>query len=192
MSQQLNRYEVDYKFAYKYFQDRLSNVNTLSSYLIDLINFKDGDFFTLLYGNIDTNRINELAIGGMAENCLELSREFVLNYTKKNHQLSLLFDDVTVDLISEVKDPFLLKYGSFYLGEFYCIINNEDVTIQTVNEGFYTSNAVWHSLCVLSAIRLEIKTKTLAQNQIISICQNAKLIILHCYDGESYIFWERR
>lgn len=191
MSQQLNRYEINYESAYKYFQDRLLDVNTLSLCLMELINFKYGDFFTLLYGNIDANRVNELAIGGMTKNSLELSRAFVLNYIQKNPQLSLIFDDFTVDLKSKIKDPFLVKYGTFYHDEFYYIINNEDVTLETLNLGFYLSNAIWHDLCVVSEVRIENKEKKLTQAQIISICKNAKLVILRCYDGEAYIFWEK-
>ena len=53
------------------------------------------------------------------------------------------------------------------------------------------SNAIWHSLCIISENQLNSAETILTLEKIKAICMNAKIVIIGAYDGEGYIFWEK-
>ncbi len=187
----LNRYELEFEPTLAYFQFILNNANALSSCVLNLVDFKAGHFFTLLPENINEEKLYEFLYGGKGEPIEELVIAQILNSLYNNKNLSCIFDDVRNIFDSEYNDSLYLTCGITYEKEIYYLINSKNTSKQFLERCFYISNAIWHSLCVLSEINLNnLADKKISLNQIADICLNADLIIVSAYDAEGYIFWE--
>jgi len=188
----LNQHELNFEQALAYFQYNLADTNILSSALIKLVNFKAGRFFTLLPDTADLKKINEFRYGGMAGGVRDQISSIVLNKLHLDNKLSCIFDDATATFKPEYKDPFFLSYGLVYKTEIYYLVVQKMASNELINQCFCVSNAIWHSLCVLSEIDLSNKKeKNLSSKEIEDVCQLAQLIIVGAYDGEGYVFWEK-
>lgn len=60
---QLIKHSLEFELPYLFFKDSLEDANTLSNELLNLLNFKDGSFFTLLPEDANLERIYELETG---------------------------------------------------------------------------------------------------------------------------------
>ncbi|MBX9839321.1 MAG: hypothetical protein K2X69_13530 [Silvanigrellaceae bacterium] len=54
------------------------------------------------------------------------------------------------------------------------------------------TNAIWHSLCVLTTSNCEdFSFLSVSKEKIQEICLMTQMIIVGAYDGEGYVFWEK-
>jgi len=53
------------------------------------------------------------------------------------------------------------------------------------------SNAIWHSLGVMTTANLSCNNKVLTFEKIKEACLLSELIFVCAYDGEGYVFWEK-
>lgn len=188
----LNHYELNSASAYTYFQYSLADTNALSSSLINLVNFKRGNFFTILPEEVDLREIGKFKCGGIAKGVRDQVSSFVIGQLLINSKLSCIFDDVTSTHRLGYNDPLFLSYGLTHEKEIYYLVTQKTASTQLINQCFYASNAIWHSLCVLSEINFTNNIeKKLSSKDIEYICLKAHLIIVGAYDGEGYIFWEK-
>lgn len=67
---QLIKHSLEFELPYLFFKDSLEDANTLSNELLNLLNFKDGSFFTLLPEDANLERIYELETGLVLPNIL--------------------------------------------------------------------------------------------------------------------------
>lgn len=202
----LNKYKLDYDLAWKYTQDTLDEANTLSSELLKIIPFEDGSFFTLLHDGANIERLYEFKAGIIlpdqqlivTENNGSYSiiptirdelSELMLKTIKFEDDLCFFFDDVTRSPKEKHIDLFDAR-GLFYVDESYYMLNARNISKKLIIDCLNTSNAFWHSLCVLT--KTYFSTKELDMKKIHEICLNTQLIMVGAYDGESYIFWEKK
>lgn len=188
----LCKFKLEYDLAYKYFIDSLEGVNELSSQLIDIIDFKSGEFFTLLNRDVNLNKINSFLIGGIATGVVNKIRKLILDQIRNEDRITCVFDDTASSYSPEYKEPLFLDCGVHYKNQVYYVITRETSSENRIEDCFYASDAIWHSLCVLSKIRWDYRESiNLSEEQIRNICINTQLIMLNAYDGEGYVFWEK-
>ncbi|WP_068471239.1 hypothetical protein [Candidatus Protochlamydia phocaeensis] len=186
----LNYDELDFKKAFEYFQDNLIETNTLSSKLINLVDFKKGTFFSFFPEKINFEKINCFKEGGIAKQKEEI-KEKIFKELKSNNKLCCVFDDVSATFKPDYAEPLFLNYGLFYEKEIYYLIRPEIASLKLLNECFYVSNAIWHSLCILTEFDFgKKKDKQLKIEEIEGICTKTVLIALGAYDAEGYLFWK--
>jgi hypothetical protein len=208
----LNKHLLDFNSSLEYVKDNLHETNKLCSSLLNLINFKNGYFFTLLPENSYLQSIYEFKTSNifhqnpLEENYLngcksiysiknsiinEIS-ELIINEIKHHEYLSCIFDDV--NFFSEELNGYFLfdKYGLSYDKEPYYLIQKNEVSNQLIKECLKTSNAIWHSLCLFTAASLNRNVRILSLEKIKEICLTTELIIIGAYDAEGYVFWEKQ
>ena len=72
----------------------------------------------------------------------------------------------------------------------FIIINNKESS-ESILKYLNYSSSIWHSLAVCCKKPIKIPEKpALSLENLRFISENATLILLEAYDGESYIFWE--
>lgn len=188
----LIRHLLNFEKAIKYVKKKLTNINKLSVYLTDLIDFKLGEFYTLLPEDANLEDINKFHSGGICHSVINEINSIVINKLHQNNQMSCIFDDVTATYHAGYKDSLFSSCGLFYENEVYYLVTQTKASTDLVDACFYASNATWHSLCVLTEIDISnVIDQKITLEKIQQICLNAKLIIIGAYDGEGYIFWEK-
>ncbi len=187
-----NRHWLNHAQAFAYFQYTLADASTLSLLLLKNLNFEMGRFYTLLPDDANPDQIHEFRLGGIAKGVRDQVNAIVLNKISTNNRLSCVFDDINDTFKPEYEDALFSSCGLVYEKEIYHLITKKTSSIQNINSCFRISNAMWHSLCVLSEISLTKKAdKSLSLKELERVCLNTELIIVGAYDGEGYVFWEK-
>ncbi|NGX35811.1 MAG: hypothetical protein K1000chlam1_00644 [Candidatus Anoxychlamydiales bacterium] len=213
----VEKFTLEFDKAFDYFRDILEDGNTLSSELLKTINLKQGFFYTLLPKEAIKKRVYRFCYGGLIppkdvgnkpvylENLKkefvplkvhtlhdELT-EFINNWLQINQTSTCIFEDITSLFSLNYKEPLFLSHGLFYYKEIYYKITKRTSSIQLIKDCMYVSDALWHFLCILTEVDFsDIKDKNLTLKKIKEICLNTKIIIVGAYDGEGYVFWERK
>jgi hypothetical protein len=189
---QISRYALDFKWVMDYLENNLDDTNTLCSQLTNLIAFDRGKFFAFLPSNTKPHHINEFGGAKIAVGVRTYTNQYILEILKKNPQLTCVFDDYNGTFTPGYEEEVFAACGLSFKEEIYYSLTSKTVTPQLLQDCFYCSNAVFHSLCVLTKSDLSQKeTKMLNMAEIKDICAQTTLIILGAYDAEGYIFWER-
>jgi hypothetical protein len=186
----LERYELDFSRGIEYFKSNLEDTNELSSMVIKSVCFKSGRFFTLLPNNTNINNINEFRFAGIAINVRSQVNDIIFNKLMSDNRLICIFDDVTTDFRLEYRDPLFLSCGLVCEKEIYYLVTRENASRELIDQCFRASNAIWHSLCILTKYRLNENKKLIDLSEMKEVCLNAGLILAGAYDGEGYVFWE--
>lgn len=209
----LYRHELDFERTMEFVKDNLTEVNTLSSELLNLVDFKSGAFFTLLTSGSNLERLHEFKGGViLPQNALivterngdnSFSREvptiknelsdFILKKLNSNPKLSCVFDDVTSYPDDLFLKPFYEK-KSIYLHEnkvIYVIKKNNN-SHDFILKCIWNSFSSWHSVGVLTeADCFKTDSNILSLKDIQAICNQATMILVSAYDGEAYVLWEK-
>jgi hypothetical protein len=208
----LNKHKLDFSFAWKYVQDDLDKTNALSSELLNLLNFKNGYFFTLLPDDANTQAIHNFKVGGiLPQNPIE---EYFLNGHKATYsiktsirdelsqlilkemashkRLSCIFDDVGCSPTKSKGYPLFDSHGLFYENESYYLLQKSKISIELIEECLKVSNAFWHSLCLFTTADFSGVTKILNLEKIKEICLTTEMVMIGAYDAEGYVFWEKK
>jgi hypothetical protein len=185
---------IDFERGLNYFTDDLMDTNTLSTTAMKIIDFRVGRFYTYLPSNVNMDYINDFRRGGIAIGVWECVEELVFNLLNTYPHYSCVFDDFNASLHSGVQWPLLSLCGYTYNNtEIYYITSKTNASRDIIADCFRMSNAIWHSLCIVSSIKLDdIYNRVLTLSDIEAVVQNAQLVIVGAYDGEGYIFWERK
>jgi len=208
---QLIRHNLEFDQTWQYVKKSLDEANTLSSILIKLINFKEGQFFTLLPVDANLERLYSFETGiVLTQNPI---KEYVVNGQKATYSVIPTIRDELADLIvneinqkdhlcciiddviREVSDKkHIALYdtnGLIYQNEIYYLFTKYNLDRNLIIEGLNYSNAFWHSLGVLTETPLaNIAKFSLTSDKLQEIVNKIKLIMVGTYDGEGYIFWE--
>ena len=120
--------------------------------------------------------------------------ELIFKYINDNKQIKCIFDNVNCSTREMFLDDFFRSYRLKYKEEVYLLINNvEFVSKETILECLQYSNAIWHSLCILTSCSFKGLTgRELSLEKIKEICLKTETIIIGAYDGEGYLFWEKK
>lgn len=189
---ELQDYELDFVIAMEYFYTNLNETNALSSSLLKFVDFKSGKFFALLQNETDLTKVNDFRCGGIAKGVRTQISSIVLSKMKLNPKLRCAFDDVTATFNSNYQETLFDYCGLVCDKEIYYGLTQKTATIELIDQCFLASNAIWHSLCVLTGIDFKDNNeKTLSLQKMEEISLNTQMMILGAYDGEGFIFWER-
>ena len=74
-------------------------------------------------------------------------------------EMSCIFDDTSASFTPGHQDNLFSFCGLFYKNEVYYYIDNKVVSVENINRCLVASNALWHSLCVLSQVSIHNKTE---------------------------------
>lgn len=208
---QLYKYQLTFDSAWKYIHDDLDDVNMLSKELLNLLNFKNGNFFTLLPNNANLERINEFKWGGILQSnpiqeytingntayysiknsITDQLIPTILNEIKSNNQLSCFLDNVSGSSNENYYIYFSDINPLFYQEEVYFFITRNNISIELILKCLRRSFSFWHSLCVFTKANLNGLYKTITLEKIKEICLKTELVMIGAYDGEGYVFWEK-
>lgn len=206
----LNKHQLEFNPVWEYVQDNLDDVNTLSSELLQLLDFKKGHFFTLLPNDANFEEIYHFKYGGILPQYpeekyfinghwssyswipdiyLELSQLILKEITYKD-RLSCFMDDVLASPKDEYYTLYSDNFSLFYDEEVYYLINKENISLELLRKCLRFTTSFWHSLCVFTRGDFNGLT-TLGLEKIKEICLKTDLVMIGAYDGEGYVFWEK-
>lgn len=208
---QLNKHILHFDTTWEYAYQSLHEVNTLSSELLNLVDFKKGSFFTLLPTGANLERLYEFKAGLILPQYPE--EEYFVNGRKatftriptieeelselilnevRSKELCCIFDDV-IRLSTDKNHEMLFKiHGLSYGNEIYYFLEKRKISNELVVECLRASTAIWHSLCVLTKkLLIPVNIRELNIDLIKQICTHVDKIMIGAYDGEGYIFWEK-
>jgi hypothetical protein len=188
---ELKKYNLSFLPTITYFKEALNEVNMLSSCLLDLINFENGCFYTCFPEDIDLKKLYKFQSGGISGNTYSETAYFILRKLKSNSDLSCIIDDVIRSVEDKNLESFKAK-NLFFKEEVYYLIQNSSATYEVILKCLHETDAIWHSLCVLTEADLGyLISSALNEENIKDICIKTRLIAIGAYDGEGYVFWER-
>jgi hypothetical protein len=206
----LKKHKLNFDRAKNYIIDNLIGASALSNELINSIDFKNGCFFTLLPDDATIERIYEFAFGGiLTQSSLE---EYYINGNKANYSITpTIEEELSKSILKEIKnksyecifddvirtsadkpDNLFNKIGLVYENQVYYLIENTQASFELIMQCLRKSNAIWHSLCILTKTDFKrSKNIKLTMKEINTFCSHASVIIVNAYDGEGYVFWEK-
>lgn len=188
----LKRYKLDQNKVKEYLHWNLEGLNLLSSTLLALEFYDKGDFFSLLPELIEENKINEFKHGGTGVNLNSYVKYMMWMRLFEDNSLCCIFDEVNFNYQERKNDLLFNLCGLHYEEEIYYLLNKNNLKIENINDCFYASNAIWHSLCILTRTNFSmLVNQKLTKENIRECCKNAELILVGAYDAEGYIFWEK-
>lgn len=187
------RYSLDSSKALIYLQENLEETNALSSAIFKYVNFEKGVFYTILQENITNKQLYGFRWGGVGGGIRNRVCDILFTELHDNSRFTCIFDDVNGTYEPSYDEPSFLKVGAHYKDEIYYIIERKEASKDFLIECLRTSNACWHSLCVLSKKTYSRnKDLSITETDIIDFAKTSDLILIGAYDGEGYIFWKRK
>ena len=188
---ELKKYDLAFLPTMVYVKGALEEANTLSKYLLELIDFGNGHFFTYLPENANQNEIYNFEKGGISSNTYLETAKLIFDNMNKNNGLVCIIDDVIRDPSDKNIDSFR-ALNMFHGDEVYYIITHKIAKVENILRCLHETDAIWHSLCVLTETNfIDMHSSGLNEEKIKEICLATKTIIIGSYDGEGYVFWER-
>jgi hypothetical protein len=212
MMKQLNKHKLDFDLVWEYVQDDLDKTNALSSELLNSLAFKDGYFFTLLPDDANLKNIYDFK-GGLVlpqypeeEHIVNDHRStyswvpdiedemshLILKEIKSKDDLSCIFDNVSGTASDIYYIHFSDAHPLFYEKEVYFLLEQNNLSIELVLKCLKASFSFWHSLCVFTTADFTNVSKNLSLEKINEICLTIELVMIGAYDGEGYVFWEKK
>jgi hypothetical protein len=212
MTKILNRYELDFDKAMEYFTWQMDGGNTLSKELSNILNFKEGVFFTLLPEDARFERLYLFEGGwilpqnptydqfdafgnktGSYTRIPTLKME-ISNLLFVKMRMQTNFACIFEEVMQRLDDPhldFFYEYGFLYLNELYYVLFNHAASPELLKSAIGESNALWHQLFILTEIsNPDFLGKKITLDRMKEICQKTQLLIVRAYDGEGFLFWE--
>jgi len=208
----IKNYPLEMEKTLPRFVDHINSGKSFSEKVCEKIDFAQGFFFTTLpegmsleklfgfeYGIISMAAYDDetYMIEGQSElvqatRAMIMDRkcsEFVASFLSKSPQNWAVVDDYNFDLEYPCAKLKNVKISSYGLDGYYFL--NRDNSLEEVRLTILTGDYMWHSLAILTQLKGEIPS-ILTDSIIDEICENVKFVITSAYDGEGYIFWQRR
>lgn len=184
--------KLSYEPCLEYLKDTLSDTTALASKILSLMDLKKGFFFTFLPSKTNFSLAAQFNISGIAKGVREQIPSMLINKLQEYDPLCCIFDNISEVFSSKYKSKLFSKCGLFYREEIYYLINKENISLELIKECLQNSNAIWHSLCVVSKLELKINSnRNVLIQEIDQIILNTSMLIVGAYDGEGYLFWEK-
>lgn len=206
----LIRYDLEFHCTLDYFTSKLTDVNALSTTLVDSLDFHSGVFFTLLPKTPNLDNLYEFERGGILPqnapvkystgegsftiipSTKEEVGEFISQEIHYDKNLVCVLDDISRTPNDPGLEIFYQKNSLFRFGEeLYYTSNIDNVSPEFVLELLLQSFTFWHTLGIVTKFPDMRRDQILSKEILVSICKEAKLAFIGAYDGEGYIFWER-
>lgn len=207
----LNKFNLNFDKSWEYVQDDLDKTNLLSSEILGNVNFKNGRFFTLLPNNanldeihnfrsgwiLPPNPIQEYLVNGstakfsVKKNILDDLIPLMLEIIISHPHLSYFIDKVTGTANKIYYETYAECNPLFFQTEVYFLLNKANSSLESIHKCLRASTSFWHSLCVGTTADLP-NVSAISLEKMKEICLATELIMVGAYDGEGYIFWEKK
>lgn len=188
----LRQYLLNFSETLSYFRENLEGTNALSSAVLKYVNFEEGKFSTILYEDITHQQLYGFKWGGVGVGIKKEVERIVFSKLKKSTDFSCIFDDVDATYTPSYSWSLFSKFGVHYENEVYYVLSDQEASQDIMQQCFQASNAIWHSLSVLSKFSIcRRETRSITESEIIDFAKMAELIVVGAYDEEGYIFWEK-
>ncbi len=213
----LIKHELNLDLTWSFVQENLDNANALSIECLKHFKRQEGHFYTLLPEDANLEYLyrfkygcilpqNPIKYGPVADlgnyyysetSSIRINLSQIIgDVLQRDGKISFIIDDVlssTTDKgIQESSEDF--KSCIAYLGEeVYYLLNKENGEVPLIFKCLCRNCGYWHALSILSKIALkDYVGKELEKPILNQICENAQVIIIGAYDGEGYVFWEKK
>lgn len=200
-----------------FIRKRLAKGKTLSRFLLQYCDLRNGEVVTYLPGDISDEEARRFSTGGklrvpqgstervLASDGTWLTIERKLNtdthlagiirdFLGKNQPLCL-FEDAK----SRPTDPGIQREDGrikilddevyFALGKRDAV--NEEKIARTIKDAY----SIWHFLCVMSSlpekVLLSVRGRSLTEDDVKALAEGAERIAVGAYDGEGYLVWDK-
>lgn len=208
----LIKHTLNYEPTWEYVKDNLDQVNALSILSLKLIDFKEGNFFTLLPedGNIKwlynfqgggilpPNPVQEHILDGkktfyrVGVSIMEDLSTLIFKKIMQKKEYSLVLDDVSGPLNEACVTYFSDIHPVGYEEDLYFMIDSNHLSQELILKSLRQSMfCFWHSLGVLTTADLTHVRDIFDIKTIEEICLKTDLVMVGAYDSEGYVFWER-
>lgn len=209
----LIRYNLSLDPTLQYVKKTLDNANTLSSVLLKLIDFDEGNFFTLLPEKSNIERLYEFESGIVLPQNPEQKyasdetkatfatiptiknelSELIMQNININNKLSCIIDDVIRYATDKFHMELFNEHGLSYGKEVYYLLKNKEISSKLILRCLEKSSSFWHSLIILTLSDFNNYTgQILSLEKIKEVCRKSTAIIVEAYDAEGYVFWEKK
>lgn len=200
---------LNFDRTYKYFIDHIT-WKKLSQIIVKKIDFKQGEFFTILSEDASFERLYVFDGGwiippkptgeirrrsdGSEFHVQRVSTmesefcDFIQKYFKSNSNGLILIENTNAESTNthfKIEDLKTVFYGDEV---YYLIMDN--TPLASIQLAITKGCEVWHALIVFMR-GIDSFSTNLEQQDFEAICKNLTHIVTTAYDGESYIFWER-
>ena len=190
-SKKLDSFPLEHSKVMPYLENNLNGTNALSSFCLEHVDFRKGNFFTLLPKSMPSEKIEQFKNGGTKSSLRRHISSIALDKLNENPRLSCIFDDITFTYQPNYEEDLFSLSGLFYKNEIYYLVTQKTLSFSLLEACFSASFADFtHSLCILTLHDFS-NQKELTQDVIKDICAQAVFIIVGAYDGEGYLFWEK-
>lgn len=98
----LKEHSLDFNISLDYFTESLKDVNQLSNAILEYVNFKEGDFFTLLPDEANIDRIYKFSEGGILRRG-KMTKITVLNFTYNTEIINSIKEEMSSYLYRLIK-----------------------------------------------------------------------------------------
>lgn len=154
--------------------------------------FKKGFFYTFLPQNLTENVLYGFKWGGVGGAITEKIVDVLFYELQNKPKLMGIFDDVDGTYTPLYDEKTFVETGVHFDDQIYYLVNKKNASKELLRECLQTSNAFWHSLCVLSNTQFDKPDdRSITETQLKSFAKQATMILFGAYDGEGYICWER-
>jgi hypothetical protein len=186
----LQIYELEQESVLPYFIDRLKNVNTLCDFFLKKMDLSSGEFFTVLPKNVNLANVTSFEYGGYTRSLRYEISQFINKKLQKSTTFSCVFDDYNSEMKDVQNNDLYGSFGMHFMNEVYYYIRSEKSSVDLINKCLQYSNAVWHSFFLFTTY--VISSKNLNEKILNEIVLNSAFSGVDAFDGESYIFWQKK
>ncbi len=209
----INRYNLEFDKTFSYFVDHIQSGKFLAKQAVTKIILNQGSFFTLLPSDAQLEKMYEFSCGGIMPKEPYGSRvyhiqgvqgdfhpqqvltadcacsELVVNYLKMNLKNCAIIENYMVKpnslraRIENVKN-------TAYKDELYYFLDRAN-SLRETYETIRKCSHSWHFFAILTNFKKQILDH-LEVSDIELLCENLNFVIAGAYDGEGYVFWERK
>jgi hypothetical protein len=213
----LIKHPLNPEVAETFFQKNLDGANALSIELLNNFKKEEGHFYTLLPKDANLEHLYQFNAGGiLPQNPIKFGSvgnlgnfyhsetpsimddlaRMIEDILHQNENVTCIIDDVIRNsshkTIRECNDQFK-SCIAFSEKSVYYLFNKENAEFPLLFDCLGRNCGYWHALTILSNISLKDCVGKQLEKPILSqICKNAQMIIIGAYDGEGYLFWEKK
>ena len=207
MTTEMKIFPLKFELALQYVTEQLQDGHTLARELLINLDFKEGNFFSLLHSSADRTKIHEFQAGGiLALNPLQrISFQGNLYLgRKKTHSIAQLAQYLKSiiqprqccffeDVIHYKSDPIMAeikKHILYFQKEVYLYVKENEFSQDIAKKVINYVDAQWYYMNIISQPDLGFETNMTAE-QLQNIALRTTLIVIGAYDMEGFVVWKR-
>ena len=210
----LIKHSLEFNKTLAYFLEYLEDRNKLSETLLNYHDFTKGCFYTLLTKDADISKLYQFNIGGILPHNptqeiyiesigktfqgeiintinAELS-ELIYIILKSKKNLNFLMEELILSLFDKPIDLYK-NIGMHFSDEIFYLISQKKITRNLIIQAIKECKYAWHFVSIIfEQKKLNFTNKEIKKDDFLQICSKVSFVIVGAYDGEGYVFWEKK